>query len=697
MDTINPQDSTWPLANPEHLSGIAKENATSTTHLKHPKYRADIDGLRAIAVLSVVGFHAFPNWVKGGFVGVDIFFVISGFLISTIIFENVSQNTFSFIEFYERRIRRIFPALLTVLIACFAFGWFVLLADEYMQLGKHLVGGASFTSNLMLWQESGYFDNAAETKPLLHLWSLGIEEQFYIFWPLLIWFAWKCRANVFMVMSVIALCSFILNIYTVNSNATADFYSPLCRFWELLIGSTLAYVALYKKGIGAKYGQPYREWWSCLGIALIAVSCIVLNKGRAFPGYWALLPSIGAVLLIFAGSQAWVNRNILSNRLLVWFGLISFPLYLWHWPLLSFDRIWEIEPTKNARVYAVAASIILAWITYVLIEKPLRFGPNNKTKTLGLMMALVMVGGLGSASYLDNGFASRQIKTADGRTISAQGREEEKTAEYVSQYSPCSREEKLSDDFKEHCLVHANAGAKPKIVVWGDSHAESWQPVFETIAHKKNYELYVVSEYGCPPIEGVMRTDGGAVACLNIKETQHILGDIIKMKPDLVILTSRWSLYANGWIKNGRLSDATHFLTTSAADMATIKTSRKALVEKIPSTIKALQKEKISILVFKNPPILKDSVKNLRKPIDQLQPTMAEHLAFSKFTDQILDSLTGVAIFDPAKKLCLSICAEGVGKINFYRDDNHLTAEGALYFESELTRLIADSLPKHSG
>lgn len=159
--------------------------------LSHPKYRPDIDGLRAIAVLSVVIFHAFPTWVKGGFVGVDIFFVISGFLISTIIFENLSKDSFSFFEFYSRRVKRIYPVLLVVLSVCFLFGWFALLADEFKILGKHLAAGAGFVSNLVLWSESGYFDNAADTKPLLHLWSLGVEEQFYIIWPLLAWFAWK--------------------------------------------------------------------------------------------------------------------------------------------------------------------------------------------------------------------------------------------------------------------------------------------------------------------------------------------------------------------------------------------------------------------------------------------------------------------------------------------------------------------------
>jgi peptidoglycan/LPS O-acetylase OafA/YrhL len=178
-------------------------------HLTHPKYRADIDGLRAIAVLSVVCFHAFPVRLKGGFIGVDIFFVISGYLISTIIFDNLERDSFSFVEFYSRRIKRIFPALLLVLIACLAFGWFALLADEYKQLGKHIAAGAGFVSNFVFWNESGYFDNAAETKPLLHLWTLGIEEQFYIIWPLLLWAAWKRKFNLLTITLVIAIISFL--------------------------------------------------------------------------------------------------------------------------------------------------------------------------------------------------------------------------------------------------------------------------------------------------------------------------------------------------------------------------------------------------------------------------------------------------------------------------------------------------------
>jgi peptidoglycan/LPS O-acetylase OafA/YrhL len=293
-------------------------------HLTHPKYRADIDGLRAIAILSVVGFHAFPKRIASGFIGVDIFFVISGFLISSIIFSSLERDRFSLVEFYSRRIKRIFPALLLVMVASLAFGGFALYSDEYMQLGKHIAGGAGFVSNFMLWGESGYFDNAAKAKPLLHLWSLAIEEQFYIFWPLLLALAWKHQWNFLKVTILIAVASFAAEIYLSNNNLTEAFYSPLPRFWELMIGGVLAFIVLHKPQINSRH----KNLQSISGAILLAIGFALINKSRAFPGWWVLLPTFGTALIISAGAGAWLNRKILSNKVLVWFGLISYPLYL---------------------------------------------------------------------------------------------------------------------------------------------------------------------------------------------------------------------------------------------------------------------------------------------------------------------------------------------------------------------------------
>ena len=314
-----------------------------TGHLAHPEYRPDIDGLRAVAVLSVVGFHAFPDLVKGGFIGVDIFFVISGFLISTIIFTSLNRNAFSFLEFYGRRIRRIFPALILVLVTCFTLGWFVLFGDEYKQLGNHIAGGAGFVPNLVLWSESGYFDNAANSKPLLHLWSLGIEEQFYIIWPLLLWLAWKKRSSLIAITVTIAVASIAYNIAIYRHDAVADYYSPQTRFWELFAGSVLAYIKLHSHDFSASLKKWLDKWpvqytkvnsaalcetQSIFGALLVTTGILVITKKYHFPGFWAVLPVFGAVFIISAGKHAWLNRVVLSNRLLVWFGLISFPLYL---------------------------------------------------------------------------------------------------------------------------------------------------------------------------------------------------------------------------------------------------------------------------------------------------------------------------------------------------------------------------------
>lgn len=364
-------------------------------HLSHSHYRPDIDGLRAVAVLAVVAFHAFPAWVKGGFIGVDVFFVISGFLISTIVFENLDKGTFSFAEFYARRVTRIFPALILVLVTCFTFGWFALLADEFNQLGKHIASGTSFVSNFVLWSEAGYFDNSAETKPLLHLWSLGIEEQFYIVWPLLLWFSWSRKFNLLAVTVLVSIASFMLNIKEIKQDSIATFYSPQTRFWELLCGSLLAWITLYKKGIfvnirskigGLLSPLVYRykqenesklliNILSFVGFFLLMYGFWKIDKELNFPGGWALLPVLGTVLIIAAGAKAWFNCTILSNKVLVWFGLISFPLYLWHWPILSFGRIiyYELPPIRF-RLLAIVISIVLSWLTVKLIEKPFRFG-----------------------------------------------------------------------------------------------------------------------------------------------------------------------------------------------------------------------------------------------------------------------------------------------------------------------------------
>ena len=441
--------------------------------LSHPKYRADIDGLRALAVLSVVIFHAFPTMLAGGFIGAEIFFVISGFLISTIIVGQLRSDSFSYLEFYRRRVRRIFPALAVVLLACLGLGWFGLLAGEYQQIGRHTLGGIGFISNLMLWSESGYdyFNTANESKPLLHLWSLAIEGQFYIVWPLLLVLLWKRRWNFVDVACGIALVSFCFNVLSFPEYAQAAFYSPLSRFWELIIGGLLAYALMYKADSMARYANAQ----SALGMVLIVAGLVLINNERAFPGWWALLPTLGAALLISAGPLAWFNRTVLSNPIAVWFGKISYPLYLWHWPLLSLAMLWNNEetPAGPVRLGLVLLAIALAWLTYKFIELPIRVGSHGSTPQL--VGAFCLVGLLTMPIILLNGFPGRNTNKDETRV-------------FLDQYRKLTQLG-LSDYYQERCdfsewttgknkgsidsACTATSGDRPVYLLWGDSHGQA--------------------------------------------------------------------------------------------------------------------------------------------------------------------------------------------------------------------------------
>ena len=373
-------------------------------------YRADIDGLRAVAVLAVIGYHYFPQWVPAGFAGVDVFFVISGFLITGIIAGAIEAGRFSLAGFYERRIRRIFPALIVVMLACAAAGWGLLYYEEYYLLGKHLAAGAGFVTNIVLWSETGYFDPAAETKPLLHLWSLGVEEQFYIVWPLVL--AYLCRtarARFFAVVLVFA-ASLIACIEVTGPNAVAAFYLPMYRFWELMAGAALAL-----HGQWNARSQLDADLRSIAGVALLLACAVLIAPGTPFPGWRALVPVGATFLLISAGPQGIVNRTVLSWRRVVGIGLISYPLYLWHWPLLSLLRIANTHaPVTPARgLVLFAASLLLAWLTYRVIERPIRRGSHGRTKAIAAAVAMACVAGIGFSLVTTMGVPSREVNSRD--------------------------------------------------------------------------------------------------------------------------------------------------------------------------------------------------------------------------------------------------------------------------------------------
>jgi peptidoglycan/LPS O-acetylase OafA/YrhL len=460
-------------------------------------YRADIDGLRAIAVLAVVSYHAFPAWVSGGFVGVDVFFVISGYLITGILLQSQREHRFNIFAFYARRIRRIFPALTMVLLVALIFGWFALFAKEYTQLGKHTAGGAGFVSNWVLWKESSYFDNEAVTKPLLHLWSLGIEEQFYLVWPVLLYVGWKLRVDALFLILVIGVISFAMNVALVHDHAVATFYSPVTRVWELALGGILASLALRRPFREAQSTGVVRHGLSMAGGICIATSVFLLDRWSRFPGWWALLPTVGAAMVIAAGPDAWLNRRLLSRRILVWVGLISFPLYLWHWPLLSFLRIVESsQPVIGLRIGAVIASIALAWLTYWFIERPVRFGGNAKVKTALVSAALAATGLAGYVVLKHEGFPFR---------LAAYERKLRVSSPVVESTPACKALVRVDS---RYCLLDDSSRA-PTVALIGDSHANRlWGSLSEKY-RAEGENLVQLGGGGCLPFWDVRTGEQG--------------------------------------------------------------------------------------------------------------------------------------------------------------------------------------------
>jgi len=530
------------------------------------RYRSDIDGLRAVAVLMVVAFHAFPAWFPGGFIGVDVFFVISGYLISSILFKNFEAGTFSLTDFYIRRIRRIFPALIVVLVASLIGGWFFFLSDEYAQLGKHVAAGAGFVSNLVLWHDSSYFDNESASKPLLHLWSLGIEEQFYIVWPIALIILYRfvgqstpIDANdenstkplssnssrdlgkkLWIVIGILTALSFVLNVTLVLSNQAAAFYSPLTRFWELLFGALLANLALHQTNQLEQWRARWASPVSVLAIILLIAGMYVLNRFKLFPGWWALVPVVGAFLLIAVGKDALINRMLLSNRLMVWVGLISYPLYLWHWPLLSFVRIVEGD-FPRLKIAAVALSFILAWLTYRFIESPLRFGAKAKAKALGLIAAMCLVGTTGFAIYQQDGVEGYGIRTGEANAFAKYFENNPPDWNYFTQAD-------ILKKYRHECNFYDFNPITPKcyepdrtsghehdplLMIWGDSTAQMLSYGLSQVK-PANWQILQVATSACFPNSAVTE-DSYNDFCQ--RSNWRALGAIAQYKPEVVLIS----------------------------------------------------------------------------------------------------------------------------------------------------------------
>lgn len=518
-----------------------------------PEYRVDIDGLRCLAVIAVVLYHAFPRPFRGGFVGVDIFFVISGYLISTIILRSLSRGEFSFGEFYLHRVRRIFPALITVLATTYVLGWFLLLPQDFMRLGKHMAGSGLFFQNFFLWLEADYFDVSSKIKPLLHLWSLAVEEQFYLAYPLIIWLIWRrqLRLGAFLVAAL--LLSLAVNVIETRHDIVGAYYFPHTRLWELLAGGLLAHIYLQQStNITAwrtgTFIQRLRRVFSpnvisIIGFILLLASFFAIRASYRFPGWWAIAPVIGTVMLIGAGPTAVINKNFLSSKPMVRIGLISYPLYLWHWPLLSFANILNgrENPSSVVRWALIFAAALLALVTYRHIEKPvrLRFDQNplkSCVLMLGAMTVLCMIGG---ATWYLKGLTIRFASPPElTQPIDF------KWFNYVRN-GTCHLHDVELLNFSQECFETA----RPAVTLWGDSHAGSLYPGLRKLQQHHQFGLTQLTNSGCPPFLGAHTYRE------NCNELNRLaLERLVVATPDVLLIVSAFDIPEFGW-KSGEMQE----------------------------------------------------------------------------------------------------------------------------------------------
>jgi peptidoglycan/LPS O-acetylase OafA/YrhL len=647
-------------------------------------YRPDVDGLRAIAVLCVIGFHAFPDRVAGGFIGVDIFFVISGFLISGIILGELRRGRFNYLQFYKRRIRRIFPALLVVMSTALLVGWFLLLPDDFKQLARETAASAAFGANLLFWSESGYFDGNAASKPLLHLWSLGVEEQFYLAWPLILAALVRRSRRLVSLVAGLMLASFALNIAFVHTHPSASFYLPITRFWELLTGGLLACAAyenpmsLFGRSIGSLTAKPVtRETCGWLGLALIGASLWLLKPSSAFPGWWAVLPVIGT-FLILAARNGWLNRVLLSNRALVFVGLISYPLYLWHWVALSFLHLHfhdgaDVAPASQ-RVAAVSVSFILAWATYELIERPIRFGSRSALVPVSLLLSMLFVGVCGLSLDLSDGGAWRYPPAIRPLVAFDYDRERDK-AETAYRADRCFLDKlQTFADIAGEC-VDNRQGTAPLLVLWGDSHAASLYPGLKALQDRRGgFRIAQFTASFCPPILNVAFRQRP-----NCREfNSAVFSKLLALKPSTVLLMGHWRRYAV--LEEREKEFDLGALSQTIMRLKTAGVNRVVVIGCLPEW--RIAQPKVSVSLWRQTGSI------VARTNDYLS---ADSSSVDRTVQQVAVS-SGALFVSPLRALCdLDGCllsAVNQGPLPLAWDTAHLTNGGSEY----LMRLIGDQL-----
>lgn len=654
----------------------------------HLAYRPDVDGLRAIAVLSVVIFHAFPAALPGGFVGVDIFFVISGYLISTIIIKALGRGEFSFADFYARRVRRIFPALLVVVATCLMAGWGSLFPDEYAQLAKHSVAGLGFIANFVFWREAGYFDTEAELKPLLHLWSLGVEEQFYIVWPMLAVAVWHMRHRLGGILLGLAAASLVASITLSAAFPVSSYFLPATRAWELLFGALLAWRLQRHGAVFSAASVWAPSIASAVGLALILAGLVLIDKQKVFPGAWALLPVCGAVLLIAAGPRAAVNRLLLSARPMVWVGLISFPLYLWHWPLLSFTRILHPEGAPPDKLgVAVFAAIMLSWATYKLVETPVR-RHGGRRAVIGLTLASVLVAGVAANFYVRGGLEFR-LKDAQAKkeALSLKWDDDRRGRPDCRHLLPAS--------YTGHCLI-VDPQRPPNAVILGDSHANHYFWGLGEALAPHGINLLQIGQGGCLLLLNMdtRKVSGESLGCA---ETARIAYDYALNRPEvkIIFIAGRWVTGATGrQLKDkpgvfSRMEDAPALLEAPAG----APTGRgEVIAAALDHTLARLVATGKHIVFMESVPELSFNarecvswtpnrfVSRVPNPNCLVERSVIEarNAEYRPFLQAALKKYPQVTVFDPQSVMCdEQACRGRRDGMLMYRDDDHLSFDGS--------------------
>lgn len=676
------------------------------------QYRREVDGLRALAVIPVLLFHAGFQSFSGGYIGVDIFFVISGYLITSIIINDLHAGTFSILKFYERRARRILPALFLVMLASLPFAWLWMSPTGLFDFSESVVAVSLFLSNILFWKEAGYFATANELKPLLHTWSLAVEEQYYLLFPLFLMLAWRFSQRwIICLLFVAALASLALSEWALTRYTSASFYLLPTRGWELLIGALAAFYLFSNINTDEKPSQLHlviRQVASFVGLLLITYSVFAYDKFTAFPGVNALLPTIGAVLIVlFANSQTYVGK-LLGSKWLVGIGLISYSTYLWHQPLFSFVRYGSIqEPSKMVYLLLILLSLLLAFLTWKFVETPFRNKNIVKRKQIfwfGLLGSLFFIA-VGLIGVYNKGFEKRfnmptSLSSSFGLT--------QRANECFDKPNLYQNEDWLCDlGIKSRGVKPTSTDStndiKPAFIVFGDSHSKSLFDAFNEAALQANiYGVYSGTSY-CTPFLGIyiLRSDQGQVGChlVNQRVFDYVKANQIKK----VFLIGRWSVYTDGgydgteatWIgvtKDGKKEMASSRKAFEAGLKQTVAAYASIgvqlyLVEQVPQQTMGVKDLYYKIYASNNPVDQKKLSENIRN----LSVSKQQHLQLQSFVSPLfkqqaqaglLNLINVDDIFCDNEK-----CLIGNDKHSYYFDNNHLTSAGG--------RMVVDGLVKY--